>query len=550
MLKYLQNKIKKIPIHIWILLVIIVVGIFLRTYHFHDWLRFSMDQSRDAFIISDVLDGKTAIPLLGPLAGGTSFHLGPAYYYFSLLSAKIFGNYPDKMAYPSLIFSILAIPLLFLFLREYFSKHISLSITGVMSFSYFFIEASRFSSNPNLAPFFVLLFLLSIFKITNFKNRNYLWWSILVGLSLGIGVQLHTTLMVIMPIFTLVISAYIFKRSKMQYLQYFIIIILIAVTVNVTQIISEINTRGENTRNFILGTIDKGGNENNLVKNAALVIICQAKSNANIILYAPVLDKCYDGVSIDVKNGSKELYGEIKNRTLRKVVYISTFVSIFIFYVLGYAILVINFLKEKDRNRKTFLLVAGLFNAIGLLVFIPVISSISVSYFNILFFIPFIFLGFLLQFFQQKFRKNGKILALILAVIMAIVLLQTDIKKYYFYKKGLDNNINNSNLGWVENVVDFLGENNLGSKIIYMSGEGKYLDRYFGSIDYMLYRQGLEVAEVDITKVKEKIPSGQKFVYIKNKTDGFSKSIRDYQVVAGEHFDSVDVYILKNSNLK
>ena len=438
----LKNKIKKIPVHVWILIAIIGVGIFLRTYNFHDWLRFSMDQSRDALIISNVLDEKIAIPLLGPLAGGTAFHLGPAHYYFSLLSAKIFGNYPDKMAYPSLLFSILAIPLLFLFLREYFSKYISLIIAGVMSASYFFIEASRFSSNPNLAPFFVLLFLFSFFRIVHFKNKSYLRWSILAGLSLGIGVQLHTTLMIIMPIFTLAISAYIFKKSGMRYLQYFIIIILIAIATNITQIISEVNTRGENTKNFMLGVSDKGDGGSNLLKNATLVVICQAKSNANMFLYTPVLDKCYDGVNMDIKNGSKELFGEIKNKTLRKTVYVSTIIFIFSFYVFGYVMLGVNFLKEKDRNKKTFLLVAGLFNVIGLLVFIPIMFSISFSYFNILFFIPFIFLGFLLQFFQQKFRKNGKTAMLILAMIMTIILLRTDIKRAYFYEMGLDNNIN------------------------------------------------------------------------------------------------------------
>ncbi|NMC87867.1 MAG: hypothetical protein GYA69_05505, partial [Candidatus Moranbacteria bacterium] len=88
-----QNKSK---IAIVFFLVFLAAGIFLRTYNFHDWLRFNTDQARDAVVVSDFLEGKTALPLLGPKAGGTDFKLGPIFYYFQIISAKIFGVSPDK----------------------------------------------------------------------------------------------------------------------------------------------------------------------------------------------------------------------------------------------------------------------------------------------------------------------------------------------------------------------------------------------------------------------------------------------------------------------
>jgi len=40
---------------------------FLRTYNFHDWLKFSNDQARDAFISSQAADKETAWPLSVPI---------------------------------------------------------------------------------------------------------------------------------------------------------------------------------------------------------------------------------------------------------------------------------------------------------------------------------------------------------------------------------------------------------------------------------------------------------------------------------------------------
>lgn len=63
------------------LAVIILVGILLRVYRFEDWLLFNPDQARDAMAVYNINRG--SLPLLGPIAGGTEFHLGPITYYFS-----------------------------------------------------------------------------------------------------------------------------------------------------------------------------------------------------------------------------------------------------------------------------------------------------------------------------------------------------------------------------------------------------------------------------------------------------------------------------------
>ncbi|MEI8097055.1 MAG: hypothetical protein WCG73_03035, partial [Candidatus Moraniibacteriota bacterium] len=69
----MKNFFRAIPTRVLLLTAILVVGIFIRTYNFHDWLRMNADQARDASMVSSVIDGESAWPELGPKAGGTNF---------------------------------------------------------------------------------------------------------------------------------------------------------------------------------------------------------------------------------------------------------------------------------------------------------------------------------------------------------------------------------------------------------------------------------------------------------------------------------------------
>ena len=221
MQKSLFEKIKNIPKFWWIILAMIVAGIFLRTWHHHDWLRFNADQGRDAQIVSDVVNGKANLPLLGPKAGGTEFRLGPVFYWFEIAAAKIFGNAPDKMAYPDLLTGILCIPLLFFFLRKYFEKNQSLALTAVFAVSAYAVRYARFGWNPNSSPFWAILFLFALCEIFSEKENQKFWWSIAAGAAIGVGVQLHTTLLAILPATAVVVFGY-FSFKNRKFLKYFL----------------------------------------------------------------------------------------------------------------------------------------------------------------------------------------------------------------------------------------------------------------------------------------------------------------------------------------
>ncbi|MFZ2193125.1 MAG: glycosyltransferase family 39 protein [Candidatus Moraniibacteriota bacterium] len=547
MFKYLKDKLAKIPRHIWILLAIIMIGIFLRTYNFHDWLRFSMDQSRDAQIISDVVEGKINFPLLGPLAGGTYFHLGPVYYYFSIISAKLFGNYPDKIAYPSLFFAILTIPLLFLFLKEYFSKNTSLFLTAIISFSYFFIEDSRFSSNPHLIPFFVLLILYAFLKLINGSSvKKWIWISVL-GISFGIAVQLHTTLLVLTPVFIFLIFI-IYDHWGLLNFKQLLLVFIIALFLNIPQFISEYNTRGQNKENFFAAIVSNEDSDSSFLKKSREAFICQAKANVNMISSFPAENECSKSIDLDIKKGAKELFGEIKDKSLRKGVYIASIIIIFVFFVFGYSLMFYNLIKEKSKDRKNFLILVFVYNFCALLFLIPIISSISISYFNILFFIPFVFIGMIQEFLSKRGKLVGKIISLLIFIGIFSSIIFFNTKNYFYFKNGLDNNLENSNLGWAENVGKFIVKNSNEKEVIYLSGERKYLNRFEGPLNHMVSRENIRMVEIDASNIDDMIPNGENFFYIKNFNDEKIKGfIGDYEVINGKHFSPVDIYILKNN---
>ncbi|MBD3300315.1 MAG: hypothetical protein GF347_03105, partial [Candidatus Moranbacteria bacterium] len=153
-----SSKLNKRNLYIFLIFSVFFFGAFLRFYKFKTNLFFELDQSRDYRIVYEVLEnGLKELPLLGPRAGGTFFRLGPIYNYFQIAIAAVFGLSPVIIALPDLFFSILTIPLLFLFLRLYFPKEISLITTFLFSISLFAIEFSRFAWNPNSVPFFTLM---------------------------------------------------------------------------------------------------------------------------------------------------------------------------------------------------------------------------------------------------------------------------------------------------------------------------------------------------------------------------------------------------------
>lgn len=197
-----------------LIFLIIAEGLFLRTYHLTDWLHFQLDQSRDAFLIKDIIEkGPGELPLLGPRAGGSFLRLGPAYYYIMyVLTLLAHLSHPVVFVLPEILGSVVFVPLFYLLSRRLFEESWSLILTALAINSTFLVTYDRFSWNPNLLPLFSALVIYCWLRYLEEKRggkpKNALKWIAFAALTVGFIVQMHFVAFVAVPII-LVLSAII-----------------------------------------------------------------------------------------------------------------------------------------------------------------------------------------------------------------------------------------------------------------------------------------------------------------------------------------------------
>jgi 4-amino-4-deoxy-L-arabinose transferase-like glycosyltransferase len=538
MFKYLKEKFKKIPRNIWILLAIVAVGIFLRTYNFHDWLQFSPDQARDALIVSDAINGTTPLPLLGPQAGNTRFSIGPLYYEAQYLSAKTFGNTPVVLAYPDLFFSILTIPLLYLFLKKYFSIEISLAMSALFSFSYFAIVNSRFASNPNSIPFFVLLFfyaLLELMREQKNKQRLFLWYAV-AGFAMGVGIQLHTILVFTMPSLLLCVFVWLWKEKLFQW-KGFVFLLVAFLVINTGQILHEFQTSGINTVALLNSVLSRSNTNGNLFRNITVITSCQVEANINFVSSLENNKDC--GKVFYFKDASKNLsIFKLLQENLNKILAILSGV---IFTIGGYVLLWKFFKKESDRQKRNFIWLIFAYNIISLIVLIPVATEVELRYFNVINMIPFVLLGMWLMLVLEN-KNYGKISAILLVVAILSANIYVDANFAVSYARGQISNKKNSILGEIEPVAQYIINKSQSSKVLLIGGS-KYTKRFYKPLYYLLKKNNIELVDgnnkkniaigVQVFRIDKNL--GNKYVVGKNVGDfivediyAVNKNIRIY----------------------
>lgn len=499
----MKKILQKIPKNVWILTVIILVGIFLRTYNFHNFLRFNPDQARDAGIVRNVVGGKSNLPLLGPKAGGTEFRLGPVFYYFEIANAKIFGNFPDKMAYPDLITSILSIGLLYLFLRKYFSQNISLLSAALFSVSFYAVHYSRFAWNPNSIPFYVLLFLYAMAEISfNGKKGKTFWWAIVLGIVLGIGIQLHSLLLFIFPIISVVYFAYLFFKKNPAW-KYIFLVVVLALIMNVPQIVSEANTGGKNIQAFFKGVHTKSSRSGTYVDKFVLDTVCHIQADSFMIIPIGNDSQCdFIDVTKNIKKNNQKTNPLFKNFIL-----LSDIMMALIFTLGGYFLLIYFWRRETNVEKKNFLGLTLLYISMFFLILIPLADEISFRFFLVTEFLPFIFLALWMKFLNQYFGKKGWIASVLVIIVLVAVNIRS-IENNFAYLSGQrlvgSNGFEDIKLSEVEFMSRFIELHSSSTKNVYLKGKARELFKIVKPINYFTKKKGIKVVRlrknIQITK--------------------------------------------------
>lgn len=403
MRKYFKN----IPWEYFLLGLIVVVAIFLRVYHFSDWLHFGMDQARDATLVSEAVQkGAGQLPLLGPRAGGTFVRLGPVFYYFQYLSAKISGSTsPAVFAYPDLIFSILAVPLLFLFLRFYFRKLTSVLVTALYAFNFVIIQFSRFAWNPNSIPFWTLLTFYSLLRLTEEKEqkKRYLW-IFLAAIGWVVAGQLHFVVLAAIPAVIFLFLLWTGNWRKFSWKEGLLAILIILILFSPV-ILSDIKMKGDNVKQFFWAFQYKPQGHS-LFQNIKTDILMHAN-------YYTLILTTYISPT-----GKASLAAGI----------------ILTLWGLGYLSYALQ--KEKNEKRKNFIKLIYIWAAVSFLILIPFAFQIKPRFLFFEIFIPFIFVGMGMEWLLKEEKHKKLILFAAAALVLAVLALNVEATLAWFNKLG------------------------------------------------------------------------------------------------------------------
>lgn len=540
------EKFNKLDKTFWIILLIVLIGVFLRTYNFSEYLRFNPDQARDAGIIKNAIEGKEKLPLLGPQAGGTDFKLGPIFYYFEFASAKLFGTSPDKMAYPDLIFSILSIPLLYLFLRKYFSLKITLLSVFSFTVSFFAVKYSRFAWNPNSIPFFTLLFLLSLNKIGENKEKIKWTWFLFLGIALGVGIQLHSLLLFSFPIVTAIYFVWFFFKKNPNWKKIWIVVVAV-IFLNIPQVVNEFTNIKKNSRAFIVAFDNKSSRGASFVEKLGLNVVCHIQANGFILSSVGNDSEC-DLLETEkkIKRNKKDPAKAFKNTMIMTNMILSV-----IFSLGGIALLIYFWKKEKSFEKKNFLGILLLYISVLFVILTPLALEISMRFFLPLIFVPFVFVGLWIKFIHEYFGKKYALIPIILLLVLIILNIYS-IKNRADYLAGKNNksqDFEEITLSEVKFMADFIISNSGDIKNVYLEGKKIELFKITKPIRYFTDTQGLNLSE---RSKGQNLKENEKLFFvniIKNPETSrkISKSFTDkYEIINSGKFRRIIIYEIKD----
>lgn len=170
----------------WLIVGMMVVGAFLRFWNIPATAQFLGDQGRDALVVSRIFKAGDPV-FIGPVTSVGNMYLGPFYYYFMLPFLML--TYPNPMG-P--VYAVGAVSLAALFLiyklgKEMVGERAALIAMFFMTFSSIVLYFSRFSWNPNLAPFISIIMIFAVYKA--WKTQP--WWWVVVSLCFSVLIQLH-----------------------------------------------------------------------------------------------------------------------------------------------------------------------------------------------------------------------------------------------------------------------------------------------------------------------------------------------------------------------
>jgi 4-amino-4-deoxy-L-arabinose transferase-like glycosyltransferase len=206
-----------------ILIVILLVGAFVRLYKIDQYMTFLGDEGRDVIIVRRLLIEHHP-PLIGPGTSIGNMYLGPAYYYMMALPLLFFNFNPVGPAVFIAILGVMTIFFLWWVVKEWFGDTGASIAAFLYAISPVVIIYSRSSWNPNIMPFFALAAVYFMWRVWIKQEFKSL---IIVGISFAFILQSHYLGLLLLPTFLLMWIITYFKTDKKRNLIIYSVISLV-----------------------------------------------------------------------------------------------------------------------------------------------------------------------------------------------------------------------------------------------------------------------------------------------------------------------------------
>lgn len=202
------------------LVFILSLAAFFRLYNLDKVYGFYGDQGQDLLAVNRWIEGGP-IPLVGILTSIGSFHMPPLYYYLITPFVYVFGKSPMSPVYLFITLGLGLIALTFFLLNKFTDYTTAYIGSLLIALSPHAVFTSMGAYSPNLEIFFSVALLFSIIK---FIDTGKYYYAFLIYFFIGIGLQMHYTLLSLLSIATIMII--IFKRQPLFKIKFWVAALL------------------------------------------------------------------------------------------------------------------------------------------------------------------------------------------------------------------------------------------------------------------------------------------------------------------------------------
>lgn len=167
----------------WLVVFIILTGVFIRFWSVTQNFHFMMDEERDALIFARVFK-EGHIPLIGgSIPGG--LYVGPIYTWISAILLFLFKFDYSRLGYVAAFVSSVSLIFLYAAVKKLFNEKTAIYSLIIYSFSFLIVQFNKRYWPPTFAPSFLIFIL---YAISIYREKRFLSLSV-ISLCLIIGVQ-------------------------------------------------------------------------------------------------------------------------------------------------------------------------------------------------------------------------------------------------------------------------------------------------------------------------------------------------------------------------